>query len=214
MTWASAYNVLNGMSGIYYDVSSGNIYARGVINATGSTVLLKLSPTDGSVTWARDITSFYPPGSSSNTMVTDSSGNIYLTGTSPSSGALIFKFNSSGTLQWQRKLTVSPVGPNIPRFRSITLVSSDVMALGGTFDNTSNYAVGLTVELPTDGTKTGSYVVGSFTFTYAAHNSTVSTTTVTASASGVTLPTVTDPNTSTTAYTNSSPSVTTTTTTL
>lgn len=214
MTWANDYNVMSGMDAIYYDASSGNVYARGSVNATGSTIFVKLSPTDGSVTWAREITNFYPPGSATNIIVTDSSGNIYLTGTSPSSGALIFKFNSSGTLQWQRRLTVSPVGGNIPRFRSITLVSSNVMALGGYFDNSSNQGVGLTVELPTDGTKTGSYVVGSFTFTYAAHNSTVSTTTVTATASGVTLPTVSDPTTSTTAYTNSSPSVTTTTTTV
>jgi hypothetical protein len=213
MTWANEYNVMAYLQGVYYDASSGNIYARGQINPTSENVLVKLSPTDGSVTWARQITIFNNPGSATNTIVTDSSGNIYIAGTS-TTGAVILKFNSSGTLQWQRRLSVSPNGANKPRFLSLTLVSNSVMALGGWFDNTSNLATGLTVELPTDGTLTGTYVVGAYTFTYAAHNSTITTITVTPSASGVTLPTVSDPTTGTTAFTNTSPSVTTTTTTL
>jgi len=90
--------------------SSDNIYAFGRTRSSGAgsnDFLLAKYNTSGTLQWQRTLGgSGYDFGTS---VSVDSSGNIYVLGLSDSSGAgsydfLLAKYNSSGTIQWQRTL--------------------------------------------------------------------------------------------------------------
>lgn len=103
----------------------------------------------------------------------DSSGNLYVvtrcSGTSGVFSCFIAKINSSGTVQWQRKLEYSG-NRLLPGGFSVT--SANGLVIGcqlGTCTDTGAFA-----KLPTDGSKTGTYTVGGYTFVYAASSITIS----------------------------------------
>lgn len=84
---------------------SGNIYVVGTTNdgSYNYALLIKLDST-GAITWQRKLrhNAYEAYGYS---VATDSSGNVYLGGAANDAGgtyALIAKYDSSGTLQWQR----------------------------------------------------------------------------------------------------------------
>ena len=95
--------------------SSGNFYMAGQTynNTTDNfdSFIAKLD-SSGAITWQRRLyTSFR---NQFNSVVVDSSGNVYVCGYSETSStspgpnkANILKFNSSGTLQWQREMSSS-----------------------------------------------------------------------------------------------------------
>jgi uncharacterized delta-60 repeat protein len=92
--------------------SSGNSYICGTtVNAPTSSVELSVAKydTSGVLQWQRKVFStFYTDNGYS--IAVDSSNNVYICGDTDASGtaeALIVKYNSSGTLQWQRTLTSS-----------------------------------------------------------------------------------------------------------
>jgi hypothetical protein len=88
--------------------SSGTLNMVGIANFSGSTggLIAQFSST-GAVLWQKSLTGNSTIFLSS---ATDSSGNVYVVGysNSPSGGAgldiIVIKYNSSGTLQWQRRL--------------------------------------------------------------------------------------------------------------
>jgi hypothetical protein len=90
---------------------SGDIYV-GVASASASTMyvaLVKLSSA-GAITWQRSWSTPIDNILASTGVATDSSGNVYfLIGRETNPGAVsslvLYKFNSSGTAQWQRALT-------------------------------------------------------------------------------------------------------------
>jgi hypothetical protein len=118
----------------------------------------------------------------------DSSGNIYILSVSTAAptaptgrtNLLIMKFNSSGTLQWQRSLYNSSynIASNPPISAYIDNTGS-----GGLWIATNMY-VGtkqwtLYIKLPLDGSRTGTYTTNGYSITYAAtshivHNVTAS----------------------------------------
>ena len=88
--------------------SSDNIYVSGQssISAGGYSSLLAKYDTTGTLQWQRilGLTSYNTFG---NGLSVDASGNIYVGGYSNSNGTAWFqlhKYNSSGTLQWQKQL--------------------------------------------------------------------------------------------------------------
>ena len=146
--------------------SSGNIYLAGYTNATSGAgsydfVVSKLN-SSGTVQWSRTL------GGSSldygRAIAVDSSGNVYITGETASTGTgmyegLIAKYNSSGVLQWQR----------------ILYGSQNEFLKGVGVDNSGNFYVGgrtassgegdqefIIAKLPDDGSGTGTY--GDFTY--------------------------------------------------
>jgi uncharacterized delta-60 repeat protein len=112
----------------------------------------------------------------------DSSGNVYVLGETNSVGqgdydALIVKYNSSGTLQWQRSLgtTAAENGDSIFADGSGNIYLAGDTTISGNTD-------GLIVKLPADGSLTGTYG----DFVYASTSLTAATSTLTDAASTLT----------------------------
>jgi hypothetical protein len=89
--------------------SSGNIYVirAGDLGPSGSFVLYKISSTPA-ITWQKSITAVYGWYLSDSAVSVDSSGNVYVVATENNGMgigyAVLMKFNSSGTIQWSRKI--------------------------------------------------------------------------------------------------------------
>ena len=90
--------------------SSGNVYVTGYITsqgAGGNDAIIAKYNTSGTIQWQRIL-----GGASSEIgygIAVDSSGNVYVAGSTASQGAggndaIIAKYNTSGTIQWQRSL--------------------------------------------------------------------------------------------------------------
>jgi hypothetical protein len=148
--------------------SSGNIYS------CEDRSLTKIDNT-GAFLWGRRLVtssgSAYPIFLTS--VALDSAGNIYACGTDEVSnlGFEIFKYNSSGTLQWQRRLVTSAWTSTA---FSIAIDRSDNLCiLGSPTYSSAQYF--LFARLPNDGSLTGTYTVGGLSFTYSAGSNTSST---------------------------------------
>jgi len=116
--------------------------------------------------------------------VLDSVGNIYVAGSTTSEGDLssniiIAKYNSSGTLQWQRVL-LSTTGVELCHDIKIDAAGDYLYLTGYTTSAGQGDADFLNVKLPTDGTGLATY--GSI-FTYAESTLTAAVSTLTDSAS-------------------------------
>ena len=147
---------------------SGYLYLTGRFVQSSNTegVLMKINPVGTpAIQWARKL-----GGASGDTLSgigIDSSENIYAVGTNNSSGAggadwLIAKYNSSGTIQWQREFGST----NSEYPYTISLPSDDIFHASGFANLASSDFLG--ASLPTDGSLTGTYSVGGVDFTYAA----------------------------------------------
>ena len=170
--------------------SSGNVYIVGFTEVSFYLdILVAKYDTSGTLQWQRTLGS---PTSTDNNfglgIAVDSSGNVYITGYTPyqSAGvndALIVKYNTSGTLQWQRILggTGNDGGTGIAVDSSGNVYISGFTSQGaGSFD-------ALIAKLPGDGSLTGTY--GGFT--YAVSTLTAATPTLTAATSTLTAATST-----------------------
>ena len=132
--------------------SIGEIFVvgqSGSVGAGGRDAILVKYNSSGVVQWQRAL------GGSSNELnnevTTDTSGNIYVTGSTASAGTvsnalLIAKYNSSGTLQWQRILGGAVNNPGY----SIALdVSNNVYVVG---DHTNTNPQSLIAKYDSSGT--------------------------------------------------------------
>lgn len=92
--------------------SSGNIYIGGNINTSTRGYITKITSTTSPViAWTRSIYTGSNPQATVSAVTTDSSDNVYATGevTNTSTGVtlgFLIKYNTSGTLQWQRRINV------------------------------------------------------------------------------------------------------------
>lgn len=153
-----------------YDIkldSTGNVIIAGIGVITGYNYfhVIKLNGS-GVLQWQRYMTTL---NGGAYGVAVDSSDNIYVTGYSQpfgSSVGLVFKYNSSGTIQWKREIYTNVSGTTYGNMFGIATGSNgEFYATGYVKVDASNYN-GVTVKLPTDGTLTGNYVVGSYTVTY------------------------------------------------
>jgi len=162
LSWATAsypiYGSGNGGGaalGISLD-SSGNIYATAISSQYGVSVsyasLVKLN-NSGSIQW---YTNFYESSSNSGRpspgCVVDSSGNIYLTYDGYSGNCYVIKFNSSGSIVWQKYFTntggqtYSTSGGNAIKTLAIDNTNGYVY-----INAQSNYSYGITIKLDLNG---------------------------------------------------------------
>jgi len=126
--------------------ADNNIYAVGRTNSAGAgaadALLVKYDPT-GSILWQRALGGVSNELFITGGLTVDSNGDVYLVGDTDSAGAgqedvLIAKYDSSGTIQWQRILG----GATLDDGRSVATDSSNnvyVVGLTSTGVGTANY---------------------------------------------------------------------------
>jgi uncharacterized delta-60 repeat protein len=174
--------------------SSNNIYVAGEVSSAGAgnnDFLLAKYNSSGTIQWQRVL------GGASNErgqgVTVDSSDNVYAFGFTESTGAgnydfLLAKYNSSGTIQWQRVLG----GVSYDNGNSVAIDSSDNVCIIG--ETTSTGAGGndfLLAKLPSNGSLTGTYVLDGVDIVYATSTLTAGTSTLTAATSTLTAATST-----------------------
>jgi hypothetical protein len=157
--------------------ASGDCYIGGSLNSPTRTLILK-TDASGTKQWGTTITNNY----TTTKIAMDSSENIYAICRSTDSILNISKYNSSGTIQWQRNLTFPS---------TITDGSISITPTGDIFIATQARDSGLTRYYPfvallkPDGSGTGTYTVDGQSYTYAASSETVSTDTGSFSSTGL-----------------------------
>lgn len=172
--------------------SSGYVYAsfNGAVSSGVGAILAKLSASDGSQVWQRTLNyTSVPPFSSGpyigvgglpyttangGSIAIDSSENIYWLSQIAynwdsnvgmnNTRAVIAKYNSSGSIQWQNWMYRTPllVYPDgFDYFGFITVDNSDSLSAVGKINNKNTL-----VKLPVDGTLTGTYTVDGTSIVY------------------------------------------------
>tara|TARA_S200002703_G_scaffold91130_1_gene78588 strand:- start:53 stop:1261 length:1209 start_codon:yes stop_codon:yes gene_type:complete len=142
--------------------SSNNVYIVSFTKSEGAgnfDILIAKYNSSGTIQWQRTLSATIGFGGSAQGISVDSSDNLYIAGRTSSEGAggsdiLIAKYNSSGTIQWQRTLggTNSDVG------RAIVVDSSDNLCIVGQTESEGEGSRDIIVaKLPNDGTLTGKY---------------------------------------------------------
>jgi len=167
--------------------SADNIYFIGHTESagTGRNFFLAKYNSSGTLQWQRIL-------GGANTdqglgVAIDSSDDIYILGEAESVTAtevmVIAKYNSSGTIQWQRYLDGG--ARDLPR--KIAIDNDDNVNITGLTSSAGEGSFDLLAAvLPNDGSLTGSYVLDGVTFTYATSSLTAATSSLTSSASSFT----------------------------
>jgi hypothetical protein len=124
-------------------------------------IQLQKYSSSGTIQWQKRITGVgtsYPSG-----ITVDSLNNLYIVGRDTGSGTTdlsIVKVNSSGSIQWARRLKSTGYDQGIGiAIRGANLYVSGITDIGG------NYAI-LLAKLPTDGSKTGTYLIDGSSIVY------------------------------------------------
>jgi hypothetical protein len=155
-----------GFRGINVD-SSGNVYT---VSQTSQTATVAKWNSSGTLQWRRYMTNNITIDGQAVTA--DSAGNVYFTGYTTLTGyspiyTVVVKWNSSGTLQWQRYIGIT----GTTQFTGADIAVDTVgnyYVLNQYYPN--NYPTSATksliTKLPTDGTRTGTYSVGGINVTY------------------------------------------------
>jgi uncharacterized protein (DUF2147 family) len=172
--------------------ASGNVYATGNTNQTsqggsGSDVFIVKFNSSGTLQWQRMIG--VTGTDTGNGIALDSSANVYVSATitNASTGRFnmgVIKYDTDGTLQWQRRI-VSTNGQ--AQGYSISVLSSGGVYVAGIVNATPTGVYDmLLARIPSDGSKTGTYTVGSISVEYAASSLTSKTSTISSSVASYT----------------------------
>ena len=130
---------------------SGNVYVVGQTSSQSNDVLIAKYNTSGTIQWQRSLGGAGSDGGFA--IAVDASGNVYVGGQTSSQGAggadaLIVKYNTSGTIQWQRRLG----GANADYCNSIAVdASGNVYAAGYTLSQGAGGVDVLIVKYNTSG---------------------------------------------------------------
>ncbi len=123
----------------------------------------------GTLQWSRDL-SGGTTGPYFDALATDSNNNVYAVGRTLSGTnerILVTKYNSSGTIQFQRTIIATLTAGGSARNARATACSIDIpsgfIVIGGILDTEF-----FTARLPIDGSKTGTYTLGLYTMVYGA----------------------------------------------
>ena len=156
-----------------YDIavdSSGNVYVSGETSTQGAggyDALIAKYDTNGTLQWQRTLGGADYEGGYG--IAVDSSGNVYVTGSTFSQGAgsaddiIIAKYNTSGTLQWQRTLGGADVG----QLHSVAVDSSgNVYITGETYSQGAGNGDILIAKYNTSGTLQWQRTLGGASFDY------------------------------------------------
>jgi hypothetical protein len=161
--------------------SSGNVYvAGGGQNSAGFNVqFIAKWNSSGVLQWQRTLTpTNSSPSAGANGIYVDSANYVYVCGNGTNASAAnvqsISKWDSSGTIQWQRTLAASTPSDSAV---NIFVDSSGSMYVVGRLQSNAGIGVISIAKLPTDGSRTGTYSNSDFGFTYASSSWTAATST-------------------------------------
>ena len=151
---------------------SGNVYVTGQASDGNVKCFTAKFNSSGTIQWQRTL-----DGSTQHDqghgIAVDSSGNVYITGfgayaSGKSYEIFIAKYNSSGTIQWQR--TLGGTGNTYESAEGMAIDSSGNLHIVG-WQQSSGDGMYI-IKLPSDGSLTGSYSTPGYTLTYAASSMT------------------------------------------
>jgi len=71
----------------------------------------------------------------------------------------VVKYDTSGTLQWQKNITDGSAAASQNTYGTAIKISGTSMIIGGAIVGNTSYGTTFITTLPTDGTKTGTYVI-------------------------------------------------------
>lgn len=163
--------------------SSGNSYYIGDANLLSPSytdaLILKVD-SSGAMLWATALSNYYYQPTQSITgssIALDSSNNVYGVGTLnnnnyPNYSVFIAKWDSSGALQWQRRLSITGGSLNISAGNGVSIDSSgNVCVVGWAYVGLGppDHPRFFVAKFPPDGSKTGTYNLNGITFTYATY---------------------------------------------
>lgn len=147
--------------------SSGNIYVLAG-SAYNEPVEVHKLDSSGSAIWKRKLSTTVSQQIEPGQISVDGNNDVYVTirNTGTYASSYVAKYNSSGSLQWRKKFSVS--GGYQPTFSS-ALISrgSDLSFYVGLVTGNGSYNSSTYLKLPKDGTKTGTYANGPITLIYA-----------------------------------------------
>lgn len=154
--------------------SSNNVYLAALSARFSGTTYLVVAKLDSSgvVTWSSVLSG--PAVSSFGVsrlvaVAVDTNGDVYATMNfaSPDTTVLLVKYNSSGTLQWARTIDPMTLGDS-PWGAQLALDSQGIYVTGTNANGTGTRF--LTIKLPKDGSKTGSWTVSGTTVTVSSYS--------------------------------------------
>lgn len=166
--------------------SAGNLIVVGLASSAGTPVgfILKYNWSTGNV-WQKFLSgdgSANQPFNYWTAVALDSSDNIYVCGGNFGyRQSSIAKYDSNGNLQWQRKIYWSVGGGSSPQFdlSGIGLDSQGALWVSGFLYHSTGQADAFFMKVPNDGSKTGTYTIGGYTFVYGVNTGTSSSPTYT-----------------------------------
>ena len=145
--------------------SSGNVYVTGFTqtDSNTNTAILAKYNTSGSIQWQRSLSTTNKAALGYAIAVDDTGNNVYVGGHTNSVDSargydmLIAKYNSSGTLQWQRTFGSS----SFERLEGIFVKDNVVYACALSGSSAGKYLI---IKIPTSGSLTGTYDGGNYVY--------------------------------------------------
>lgn len=170
-------------NGVVYVVGQNNTDTTGL---NYDPLVCKINQNTGAVIWNR--TMQYNRRDYGTDVSIDNSGNVYIVGSTQRAdgdrngySGYLAKFDSNGNLQWQRGMYTTAVYDN--GHLNLTGVHVDpysrFLVVTGSLPYSDSNTYFFLAKIPADGSKTGTYTVGSIQMTYASQNFTETSLTLT-----------------------------------
>ena len=196
LQWQTGIGSATAETGIAIDVDDvGNCYAVGSYTTGAFTAKWNASVTQpGSPTWVRRVVN--ANGVVFNDVAVDPGGNVYAVGYTNSEisasdrNMFIVKYDSAGTVLWQRDLGYFVNGSSQDYGKSVAVDGIGNLCIFG-YSNANSTNDVLFAKVPSDGSGIGSYTIGSTSYIYNTNGLDYATTTFTGTARTLTTATST-----------------------